>query len=464
VSGSFALTLNGERVEVAGTDPNTTLLAWLRGCGRTGTKEACAEGECGACAVVLVAPAGLQHSRLQAVNSCLVLLPEVAGGEVWTVEGVCGHAPGALHPVQAALVEHCGSQCGYCTPGFVMSLFAAFYGRPRPAPRDAIAGNLCRCTGYRPILAAASALPAVASDDPHAERMRRPAPVPARLHYEAAGAAFYRPSTLAEALALRAAHPDAVVLAGGTDLVVANNQDGKRRARVLSLGGIEPLRAIDATASEWRIGAAASWRDLEHAIGARVPLLAQMIPLFASPLIRERGTLGGNVVTASPVGDGAPVLLALEAELDVASVRGRRTVAIADWFTGYRRTALAADELLVAIRVGKAQPAASRFYKVSKRELDDISSVAGAFSVWTDAGGVVTKARLAFGGVAATPVRATAAEDALTGRRMDADTLRACRAAARSALAPIDDVRASAAYRAAMIESLLVKFWHEVAP
>jgi len=462
VTTTFSFTLNGARVDVTGVDPNTTLLAWLRLRGLTGTKESCAEGECGACAVAFVVAAGTEKSRLVAVNSCLVLLPEVAGGEVWTVEGLAAR-DGTLHPVQRTMVEQQASQCGYCTPGFVMSLFANFHAQPRLPARDAIAGNLCRCTGYRPILAAAAALPAVANDDVHADRLRRPAPPLDAVEYEADGVPFFRPTRLDDALAHRAAHPDATVLAGGTDLVVETNQDGRRRSRVLSLGGIAELQRIEERDGTWSIGAMATWDRIAREIGDRVPLLAQLGPLFASPLIRARGTLGGNLVTASPVGDGAPVLLALDAELDVASARARRVVSIAEWFTGYRKCALRPDELLVTIRVPAAPPTASRFFKVSKRELDDISSVAGALAVWRDGSGVVTKARFAFGGVADRPRRAIAAENALVGGTMDATSLAAVQQAASAEFTPMSDVRASAAYRTAMIGSLLAKFWHEVA-
>ncbi len=460
MSDAFEFRCNGAPVRVAGIDPNTTLLAFLRARGLTGSKESCAEGECGACAVVTVVAAGPERSRYQAVNACLVLLPEVAGCEVWTVEGVRG---AALHPVQQLLVEHGGSQCGYCTPGFVMSLFAHYYEAPRPAPRQALAGNLCRCTGYRPICDAAVQLPVPAAADPQQERLQRPAPAPTPLHYATPAASFHRPTQLDAALALRAAHPEATLLLGGTDLVVEHNQDGRRHGCVLALGQIASLHTIEGHADRFVIGAAATWHEIEVRLAAEVPLLAQMIPLFASPLIRARATIGGNLMTASPVGDGAPVLLALDAEVEVASSRGRRVLPLAQFFTGYRRTALRDDELLVCVRVPRAQPTAQRFYKVSKRELDDIASVSAAFAVWSEQGRV-TRARLAFGGVAATPLRAVAAEAVLVGRSLDAAALQACQDAAQQAFTPIDDVRASAAYRSAMVQSLLAKFWHEVAP
>ena len=453
----FEFYLNGSPVRVVDVDPNTTLLAWLRARGLTGSKESCAEGECGACAVVVVAAAANGRSAYQAVNSCLVLLPEVAGGEVWTVEGV--RRGGAVHPVQHAMVEHGGSQCGYCTPGFVMSLFAFYYSEPRGQPMAALAGNLCRCTGYRPIRDAAAQLPAAPAGDAFRERLQRAAPVSTPLQYRACSARFDRPTTLQAALALRAEHPAATLLSGGTDLVVEINQTGVRHEHVIALGGVRELRAIEERDGTV-IGAAVTWAQLEHELRDRLGLLAQVIPLFGSPLIRSRATLGGNLMTASPVGDAAPALLALDAAVELASANGRRSVPLREFFAGYRRTALRADELLVAVRVAKAPPTLARFYKVSKRELDDISSVSAGIAVWLD-GGRVREAALAFGGVASTPVRAFAAEQALVGQRLDDASLRACQRAVAAAFTPIDDVRASAAYRSAMLTSLLAKFWAE---
>jgi xanthine dehydrogenase small subunit len=454
----FEFRLNGSHMRVVDVDPNTTLLAFLRARGLTGSKESCAEGECGACAVVVVTAAANGRSAYQAINSCLVLLPEVAGGEVWTVEGV--RRNGAVHPVQQVMVENGGSQCGYCTPGFVMSLFAYYYSEPRPQPMAALSGNLCRCTGYRPIRDAAAQLPAAPADDVFRERLQRAAPVPASLQYRACRARFDRPATLLEALQLRATHASARLLQGGTDLVVEINQAGAHHEHLIALGGVPELGVIEERDGEVVIGAAVTWEQLEHDLRDRLGLLAQVIPLFGSPLIRARATLGGNLVTASPVGDAAPALLALDATVELASFHRRRSVRLREFFKGYRRTALRTDELLIAVRVADRSPSVARFYKVCKRELDDISSVSAAIAVWLD-GARVQQARIAFGGVAATPVRAFAAEQALVGQRLDDASLRACQRAVAAAFTPIDDVRASAAYRSAMLTSLLAKFWAE---
>ncbi|MBM4059958.1 MAG: 2Fe-2S iron-sulfur cluster binding domain-containing protein [Planctomycetes bacterium] len=461
MGGALHFVLNGEPVEVAGVDPRTTLLHWLRARGLTGAKEACGEGECGACAVVSVVPGRDGGSRYVAQNACLLLLPEADGAEIWTVEGF-GRA-GALHPVQQAIVAAHGSQCGYCTPGFVAALFAHHYAAHRPAPEQALAGNLCRCTGYRALREVAAGLPAPAAGDPFAARLRAPAPAARALHYEAAGARFDRPGSLAGALELRARHPEAVLLAGGTDLVAELNQRGSAPRHLISLGAVAELRACAGRGGTVTIGAGATWREIEERFAGRVPLFAQLLPRFASPLVRERATLGGNLMTASPVGDGAVALLALDAEAELASPHGSRRVPLHEFFAGYRRTVVGPGEILAAVHVPAAPPSLARFHKVTKRELDDIACVSAAIALWLD-GGTVTRARLAFGGVAPTPARALAAEQALVGRRLDAASLAACQAAVAAAFRPISDVRASAAYRSALLGSLLARTWAEASP
>ncbi len=451
--------LNGREVDATGADPNTTLLAWLRERGLTGTKEGCAEGECGACAVVLVRGHG-ERARYEPVNSCLLLLASAAGQEVITVEGV---ANGALHPVQQAMVRLGGSQCGYCTPGFVMSLFAEFYrdGRAEGGfDEESIAGNLCRCTGYRPIRDAGRSLPVVSADDPFAARLREPAPSQAALRYEARARRFLRPTSLAGAIEALAEHPDARLVSGGTDLVVEMNQRHARFDALVSLEAVSELRVLEDREDALVVGAAVTLSELEQRAGEALPILRELLPLFSSRLIRNRATLGGNLATASPIGDSPPVLLALDAEVRLASREGERSVPLASFFTGYRKTAMKPGELLVSVRIPKPFPSIARFYKVSKRHHDDISTVAAAFALELD-GGVVTKARLAYGGVAATPVRATKAEAALVGKRWSASSVAEARAALEGAFTPMTDQRGSAAYRAAMVTRLIDKLWAE---
>jgi xanthine dehydrogenase small subunit len=413
VSRPISFSLNGQLRELRDVDPHTTLLSYLRASGLTAAKEGCAEGECGACAVVFVQRSGLT-ARYEAINSCLVLLPMLDGQSVYTVEGI--GASSALHPVQAALAGGGGSQCGYCTPGFVASMFAHYYRTPRGEVREALSGNLCRCTGYRPIWDAASSLGEPAEDDTFLSRLNEPARRPSALRYEAGEARFDRPTTLDDALMLRAAHPEARLVSGGTDLVVELNQRRARHAHWIGLDAVAELREHAESDAGFALGAGMSLVEVGRFLDRRVPLVDQLLPLFASLPLRARATLGGNLVTASPVGDGAPVLLALDAELELASVRGRRRLPLAAFFTGYRKTALEPDELLLRIHVPRPQPAMARFYKVTKRPLDDISAVAAAFALTLEHG-VVRTARLAFGGVAATPVRAEARPAAQARRR-----------------------------------------------
>lgn len=454
-------TLNGTAVRADGIDPHTPLLHFLRDRGHTGTKEGCAEGECGACAVAVVRQAPDGTTRYIPINSCLVLLPAVHGEEIITVEGVRGES---LHPVQRAMVDHGGSQCGYCTPGFVVSLFAEFYRTERAAGEvdpEAISGNLCRCTGYRPIRDALASLGKPQSGDPHLVRLERAAPERSAFAYECGEARFERPTSLDGLLDLLRSHPRAKLIAGGTDLVVEVNQRDARWDVLISLEAIPELRGIDDEPTHIRIGAAVPLSEVESVLHGHSAILDQLFPLFSSRLIRNRATFGGNIVNASPIGDGPPALLALDASVEVSSRDGQRAIPLADFFTGYRKTVLDHGEVVSAVRIPKPLPDLQRFFKVSKRILDDISTVAAGFGLWLDDDGLVTKARLAYGGVAATPVRARAAEDALLGHRFDAAAVARVRPLLENAFTPITDHRGSAEYRRAMVPRLIEKLESE---
>jgi xanthine dehydrogenase small subunit len=458
----FSFTLNGHKETVRDVDPHTTLLGYLRARGLTGAKEGCAEGECGACAVAIVDRDAEGRARFEAVNACLILLVAIADAEIWTVEGI-GKSE-ALHPVQRVLAEGGGSQCGYCTPGFVMALFAHLHRAPARDLTQSLSGNLCRCTGYRPIRDAARALPVVSDDDRFARRLAEPVAAPSPVRYRARDVSFDRPTSLNDALSLRAQHPDARIIAGGTDVVVERNQEGTHHARYLAISEIAELRGVAEESGTLVLGAGLTLGDIEERLLHRIPLLAELLPLFASPLIRARATLAGNLATASPIGDGSAALLALDAEIELASTRSRRRVPVHQFFTGYRQTVLEPDELIVAIRIPARQPSHAHFYKVSKRMLDDISSVAGAFALDVE-DGVVKRARLAYGGVAPTPTRAIEAEQALLGAPFDRRLPDLAGPVLAGAFAPISDVRASAAYRRAMVVRLFERFaWEHAAP
>jgi xanthine dehydrogenase small subunit len=454
--------LNGKTVEVENIDPHVTLLQWLRESGLTGTKEGCAEGECGACAVALVSSDAQGRPCLAAVNSCLVPLPSMHGEELISVEGIAAES-GELHPVQRGMVERGGSQCGYCTPGFVVSLFCEYYrpGREGYDP-ESISGNLCRCTGYRPIADVARALPQPERADPMLVTLSRPRSARPALQHAAEGGEFVRPSSLAGVFEAWASRPDAVLLSGGTDLFVYANQRYDRFAHLIALDGVPELRNYTHTPSEITIGAGLSLSHVEqllHGSGQHIPMLEQLWPVFSSRLIRNRATLGGNLGTASPIGDSPPALLALDAELTLASESGTRRVLLREFFRDYRKTVLAPRELIAAVHVPLPVPNIQRFYKVSKRVMDDISTVAGAFALDLSADRRVERLRIAFGGVAATPVRALAVEHVAVGRIWNRDTCNALAAELVTLGSPMTDHRGSAEYRRAMLGRLLEKFY-----
>jgi xanthine dehydrogenase molybdopterin binding subunit/xanthine dehydrogenase small subunit len=444
---------------------NVSLLAWLRATGKTGTKEGCAEGDCGACTVALVDTDAQGKRTYRAINACITLVPQVAGREIVTVEGVA--LPEGLHPVQKAMVARYGSQCGYCTPGFVVSMFEAYYREdlgddPRAKIGDQLNGNLCRCTGYRPIRdAMLDALGEKAkAPDLFQLRLSKAADAEA-VEYEAQGQRFVRPTTLDALLTLKAKRPDAELIAGSTEIGVYINKAHRRFPFLIGTDGVRELARIEKDERVWKVGGGATLTQLEEALAGEYPMIDKMLWAFASRQIRNRATLAGNIVTASPIGDMAPILLALDAEVVLAKHGGERTVPIAEFFTGYRRTVLAADEIVRWVVFPRnARSAARRMetYKVSKRRELDISITSAAFVVDVE-DDHVTHARLAYGGVAASPARARATEAFLQGKRWDAATIaKACEVLATE-FTPLDDHRSGAAYRRDLIVSLLEKFY-----
>ena len=465
---AVAFVLNGRLVNAGEPDASVTLLQWLRARGLTGTKEGCAEGECGACAVAMRRTDPHGRTCFESINSCLVPLAAVHDETVVTVEGIAP-ADGVLHPVQDAMVRAGGSQCGYCTPGFVVSLFCEYYrpGRDGFDP-ESISGNLCRCTGYRPIADVARTLPAPAAGDPRLAELVAPVPPRTRVDSGSGAERFIQPTSLDDLFRCLGEAPTATLIAGGTDVMVGVTQKGDRHPVVVSLAALPELRTFAVTPEAIVLGAGLTLTEVEehlHATpDAAIPLLGQLLPLFSSRLIRNRATLGGNLMTASPIGDGPPVLLALDASVTLASAAGRRTVPLREFFLAYRKTAARQGEVMVDVRVPRGAPAIQRFYKVSKRILDDISTVAAAFALDLAPDGRVERARIAFGGIAATPIRATALEEALAGQPWTPETAAALRSIADGVGTPMTDLRGSAAYRRAMIGRLLEKCVADTAP
>ncbi|MGQ0428384.1 MAG: xanthine dehydrogenase small subunit [Gammaproteobacteria bacterium] len=453
--------LDGEVQVVEHCAPTTTVLDFLREqLGRTGTKEGCAEGDCGACTVVL---AGLDGVRLrfQAINACIRFLPTLDGKALFTVESLKA-ADGALHPAQRAMVECHGSQCGFCTPGFVMSLFALYECERDPddeAIRHALAGNLCRCTGYRPILAAARRMYAYPRATVADERKLRDQLAAIRVTEEkrldGPDGSYVAPVTADGLAAALAARPDATILAGGTDVGLWVTQQHVELPHVVYVGNVAELGSVSGAGQGLEIGAAVSLTDAFAALLSDHPDLAEIARRFASPPICNAGTLCGNVANGSPIGDTMPVLICLGTRVVLQSAAGLRELPLEDFYLDYMKKDLRKGEFVRAIRVPPTRKGLLlRSYKVSKRYDQDIAAVCGAFALEL-AGHRVASARVAFGGMAATPRRAPACERALAGAAWSAAGITPAVAALASDFAPITDFRATREYRAAVAGNLL---------
>jgi xanthine dehydrogenase small subunit len=458
--------LGHEPRELREVDPNLTVLNWLREVERrTGTKEGCAEGDCGACTVVLGEPDG-ERLRYRAINACILFVAQLHGRQLITVEHL--RAPdGSLHPVQQAMVECHGSQCGFCTPGFVMSLFALYHEDRAPGRQqilDALAGNLCRCTGYRPIVDAARRMYEIGEGDQfsprEAETIARLKALDDgdRLAFGHDGKRYFAPRRIEDLAALRAQFPDACLLAGGTDVALWVTKQHRDLDTVIYVGAVEELRRLEVTETHLEIGAAVTYNDAMAALGERWPDFGELLRRLGSVQIRNSGTIGGNVANGSPIGDSMPALIALGAELVLGMGTERRTLPLEDFYLDYRRTALAPGEFVELIRVPLPRPQRQfRCYKLSKRFDQDISALLGAFHIELDQGRVA-EIRIAFGGMAAIPKRARACEKAVLGQAWTESTIARGRKALARELAPISDMRAGAEYRMLAAQNLLTKF------
>jgi xanthine dehydrogenase small subunit len=473
VAAEPTFTINGGQRTFGPAPAHTTALDWLRENRLTGAKEGCAEGECGACAVLIAQTDRDGGTSWTAVNSCLVPMAALDGQEIVTSEGL--GTPEKLHEVQAAMASGGGSQCGYCTPGFVCSMAGEFYrkGReplhaeqpdcnhgehgPNGFDLHALSGNLCRCTGYRPIRDAAYSL-GQPSEDALSRRRDEPAPEYPTTALTRRDGRFVRATTLAQATTLLAENPAAILVAGSTDWGVDVNLRARRAPLVVAIDRIPELDTIKVTQDAIEIGAVTPLSEIERVLDGKVPLLAQLIPQFASRLIRNRATLGGNLGTGSPIGDAPPALLALEAQIVLASATGERVLPLADYFTGYRATLKEPGEIIKAVRIPLPLSHLTGFHKIAKRRFDDISSVAVAFSLHLE-DHVVVKARIGLGGVAATPLRAYATEAALTGQPWNSDTIKRAAAVLGGEGTPLSDHRASSGYRSIMLSNALLKLY-----
>ena len=487
----------GKLVEVSGAHPTRSVLDWLREDARcTGTKEGCNEGDCGACTVVIgeLAEAGAPASsavvgglKLVTVNACIQFLPTLHGKALFTVEDLKDLLPAApatravtrLHPVQQAMVECHGSQCGFCTPGFVMSLWnsyehhlAAGSQPTRQQLADALSGNLCRCTGYRPILDAGQRmfdLPAVRLDTRAAvaalAALKRQSEMTGTFIYSAPHGersdTFWAPTTLAELAALRMQNPAARLLAGSTDIGLWVSKQFRDLGDILYLGDVAELKQIDERDGTLYIGAGASLEAAYTELTRRVPSLMDVWLRFASPPIRNAGTIGGNVANGSPIGDTPPVLMALDAEIELRQGERVRRLPLSSFYFDYMKNQMEAGEFVQALVVPLAALQRQvRVYKISKRFDCDISALCAGFAIELD-GDVVKAIRLAFGGMAAVVKRAALAEAALLGQPWTQAAVQRAQAALAGDFSPLSDVRASAAYRLQVAQNLLQRLWLE---
>ena len=461
--------LGHEARELASADPTMTVLDYLRGpARRRGTKEGCAEGDCGACTVVLAEPdeAGTAL-RYRAVNACIAFLPCLDGKQLITVEDLQG-PDGGLHPVQDALVEHHGSQCGFCTPGFVMSLFALCHGGAREQSlSDVLAGNLCRCTGYGPILEAGEAVRGNSSDDRFSEREAETLKTLQALRDGKTaclgldGRRAFAPKRLDELARLKLEHPEGRIVAGSTDVGLWVTKQHRELETTIHVCDVAELKRLSATDRSIEIGAAVTYSEAADVLGQHYPDFGEVIRRLGSVQVRNLGTIGGNIANGSPIGDSPPLLIALGARLILRRGEETRELALEDFFIDYGEQDLKPGEFVERVSLPLPRPGQLfRSYKISKRFDQDISAVCGAFNLTLEDGKIAT-ARVCYGGMAATPKRARHCEQALAGQAWSEATLKAAMAAIDRDYQPIDDLRASADYRAKVARNLLHKLYIE---
>ncbi len=473
MNSTISFILDGKITEINfkssnGISPTTTVLNFLRELpDHKGVKEGCAEGDCGACTVVL-SELEDEHIRYKAVDSCLVFLPMLHGKQLITVENL-KDPKGTLHPVQSALVEMYGSQCGFCTPGIVMSMFELYKNYPKPSRveiDDVLTGNLCRCTGYRPIVDAAVLACKHNSVDHFTKDENRIVELlksisGESIHIKTEKQKYFRPASLDEALSLKAQYPGAIILSGATDVALRVTKGHELLTEIIDLSGIKQLRKINESDSALTIGAGVVMNDVRKGVKKDFPALFEMLNLFASNQIRNVATLGGNLGTASPIGDALPVLMAYGAKIELQSIKEKRQVSLNDYFIGYRKTIRQPDELITSVILPKSSNGTIvKSYKISKRKDLDISTLSAGFSLGLD-NDIVKSITLAYGGMAEITKRAVATEKFLLGKKWDRNNIELAMEFIAEDFTPISDVRGSKEYRATAAKNVLMKLWNE---
>jgi xanthine dehydrogenase small subunit len=449
--------------------PSSTILNYLRSLpDRKGVKEGCAEGDCGACTVVIASPDDYGKLKYQAVNSCLIFLPWLHGKQLITIEDLSTGKE--LHPVQQLLVDLYGSQCGFCTPGIVMSLFALYKGNMAPTRENAIqalSGNLCRCTGYQPILdAALKALNADGIDsftrDEKSVLDQLMCFQNQSLHIYNDQQGYFKPSSWEEALEIRFMHSDALLTAGATDNALRQSKKHEFLPKILDISGVKGLRFFRENDAGWTVGSGLPIEELWHLSAGKIPMFEEVFSVFASHQIRNMATLGGNIGSASPIGDTLPVLIALEAYLNLENKSGTRSFPINEFITAYRKTVLLPDEIIHSVFIPKPhKDSIFRFFKASKRKELDISTVSLAARLEFSPNDVINKVIIAYGGMADRPVRAIQTESFLLAKHWDRSIANEASTILFNEFSPISDARAGKEARNIMARNLFLKFFVE---